>query len=222
MDEELKVKIRQALFTQDIDAVVAVGVDSVTYLSGCVLPFADSYPDRRAVLIQTKMDRALIVCPFDWAEPILDQGWEGDLEIYDENAELPPEAAIKVLVTSLSRFGLTGGKLGLDVSRVPQRFMDLLGISLPGVDWVSLDPPIRERRMIKTKTEVKLLETAALQSDKGLIGALQHLEGAVEFPGYTLSEFSERVRVHNIEYGRFRDRAPCHASGQRRDSTLCA
>ena len=201
MDEELKVKIRQALLTQDVDALVAVDVDSVTYLSGCVLPFVDSYPDRNMVLIQTKKDKAVIICPFDWAEAIRDQGWEGDLEIYDENASPPPEAAVKTFVTALTRLRLTSGKLSLDVSRVPQRFLELLRTSLPGVDWVFMDTLIRELRMIKTKAEIKLLETAALQSDKGLLGALQHLEGAVEFPGYTLSEFSERVRVHTIEYG---------------------
>ena len=201
MDEDLKVKTRQALFKQDIEAVVAVGVDNVTYLSGCVLPFADSYPDRSAVLIQTKADKSLIICPFDWAEAIRDQEWEGDLEIYNENAGLPPEAAVKTLVTALTRLRLTSGKLSLDVSRVPQRIMEILNTSLPSVDWVSMDTPLRELRMIKTEGEIKLLETAALQSDKGLLGALQHLEGAVESPGYTLSEFSERVRVHTIEYG---------------------
>ena len=212
MDEDLKVKIRQALFKQDIDAVVAVGVDSVTYLSGCVLPFADSYPDRSAVLIQTKKDKALIICPFDWAEAIRDQEWEGDLEIYNENAPPPPEAAVKTLVTALTRLRLTSSKLSLDVSRVPQRFMELLSTTLPDVDWVSSDKQLRELRMIKTRKEIKLLETAALQSDKGMLGALQHLEGAVEFPGYTLSEFSERVRGPHDRVRWFRDRPHGHAS----------
>lgn len=59
----------------------------------------------------------------------------------------------------------------------------------------------KELRSIKTRKEVELLETAARQSDKGIIAALNHLEGTVDVPGYTISEFAERVRVHVFEYG---------------------
>jgi Xaa-Pro aminopeptidase len=48
---------------------------------------------------------------------------------------------------------------------------------------------------------VALLERAAIQADRGLIGALNHLEGTVGGPEYTLAEFAERVRVHIIEFG---------------------
>ncbi len=200
MIDELKTKIRQAIEKKDCDAIVAVGVDNATYLSGCVFPFADNYPDRKVVLVQTKEGNASVICPFDWAQAIRDQGWEESLVTYDENAGMPPTAVVKALAAVLSGQGIARGKVGLDTSRASKRFMDELLNSLPGVDWVSCDQMFRDLRIIKTKVEVDLLERAAKQSDKGIIGALNHLEGAVDVPGYTISEFSERVRVHLIEF----------------------
>lgn len=200
MIDELRTKIRQTVEKKDCDAIVAVGVDNATYLSGCVFPFADNYLDREAVLVQTKEGEASVICPFDWAQAIRDQGWEESLVTYDENAGMPPTAVVKVLATVLSDQGIARGKVGLDTSRASKRFIDELVSSLPGVDWVSCDQMFRDLRIIKTKVEVDLLETAAKQSDKGIIGALNHLEGAVDVPGYTIAEFSERVRVHIIEF----------------------
>lgn len=201
MIDELKIKMRHTIEKQDCDAVVTVGIDNVTYLSRCVLPFADSYPDRKAVLVQTKEGKASMICPFDWAQAIRDQGWEDSIAIYDENAGMPPTAIVKSLATVLSGLSVARGKVGLDISRASKLFMDELVSSLPDIDWVSCDQMFRDLRIIKTKAEMELLDTAAKQSDKGIIGALNHLEGAVNAPGYTLSEFSERVRVHLIEYG---------------------
>jgi len=201
MIDEVKTKIRHTIEKQDCDAVISTGVDNVTYLSGCVLPFADNYPDRKAVLVLTKEGKALVICPFDWAQAIRDQGWEENIEIYDENAGMPPQAIVKSLAAVLSSLGVARGKVGLDTSWASKLLMDRLAVSLPGVEWVSCDQMLRDMRIVKTRAEVELLEAAAKQSDKGIIGALNHLEGTVEIPGYTIAEFSERVRVHIVEFG---------------------
>jgi Xaa-Pro aminopeptidase len=201
MLRELANRIRHTIENQDCDAIVAVGVDNATYLSGCVFPFADNYPDRKAVVVRTRTGEALIICPFDWARAIRDQRWEESIFIYDENAGMPPTAIVGCLAAALSDLGITKRKIGLDTLRTSKRFMDELAGSLPGVDWVSCDQMLRDLRITKTEAEVELLEIAAKQSDMGIIGALNHLEGAVDGPGYSVAEFSERVRVHIIESG---------------------
>ena len=55
--------------------------------------------------------------------------------------------------------------------------------------------------MIKTDEEIALIEAAGVAADKGLIGALNHLEGAVLTSGLYRAELIERIRVHIIEHG---------------------
>jgi len=201
MIEEVRTKSRQAIAKQGYDAVIAVGVDNVSYLSGCVLPFAQNYPDRKAVLVQTREGEASLVCPFDWAQAVVDQGWDATLKVYDEGAGAPPSAVVRSLAAVLSQYGCAMGKVGIDTSRTSKRFMDVLASSLPGVDCLSCDGMYRDLRITKTRDEIQLLEAAAKHTDRGIIGALNHVEGAVDNPGYTVSELAERVRVHVMEFG---------------------
>jgi len=201
MTEELKTKIHNAIESHGYEAVVAVGVDNFTYISGVVLPFAANYPDRKAVIVKTKNEQNCVICPFDWCGAINDQGWKGNIVTYDENEGMPPQAIIKCLTNVLSDLGLGEGRVGLDVSRASRLFVEALGQSMSHIDWVPCDNMFRDLRIVKTKAEVELLEMAAKQAERGIIGALNHLEGTIDVPGYTLSEFSERVRVHIVEFG---------------------
>ena len=142
-----------------------------------------------------------IVCPFDWAEAFRKQGWGGNITTYDENEDIPPRAAADALCGVLSDLGLEGGQIGVDTMRVSELFIRLLTKRLPAADWVPCDDLLNRLRIVKTQDEVKLLEEAAKQSDRGIIGALNHLEGTVDTLGYTVAEFSERIRVHIGEYG---------------------
>jgi Xaa-Pro aminopeptidase len=72
---------------------------------------------------------------------------------------------------------------------------------LPKVRWGDADPLLRELRIVKTPEEVAYIETACQYLDRGIIHALNHLEGTVENPGYTVAEFTERTRVHTFEDG---------------------
>lgn len=199
--EEVEKRIQSAIEIQSYDAVIAVGVDNFIYVSGVVLPFAHYYPDRQAVVIKTKDGQNCILCPFDWSEAIRDQGWKGEVVTYDENKGVPPKAIIEALAKVISQLGVDKGRVGLDRFRTSKFFMDLLERRLPDVFWVPFDGVLRDLRILKTQGEIELLETASIQSEKGIITALMHLEGTVDLPGYTVSEFSERVRVHVFEFG---------------------
>ncbi len=194
-------KIKDAVARCDCDAVMAVGADNFNYLSGTVLPFAWNYPERKAVVVLLKGDEGFVVCPFDWSEAVKDQGWRGEVVAYDENDGMPPDAMVKTLSQVLSYKGMERSKIGVDASRASRGLMEALAERMPQVEWRPVDPLLRGLRIVKTPEEVSLIEAAARHSDRGIVNALNHLEGAVESPGYTIAEFSERVRVHVCESG---------------------
>ena len=198
---DLRTKIDEAVTGCGCDAVVAVGVDNFQYLSGTVLPFAENYPDRRAAVVLSGKGSDSILCPFDWSEAVWDQGWDGDIATYNENEGMPPRAFAGALSDLLESMGLSKAKIGIDLSRVPVTLMDALERGLPDVGWVPVDSLYRDLRIVKIPEEVALIEKAAAQLDRGIVHALNHLEGTVETIKYTIAEFSERARVHICENG---------------------
>lgn len=69
------------------------------------------------------------------------------------------------------------------------------------MNFLSCDKLLKELRTVKTTAEIALIERAVRQSDIGILFALQHMEGSMACCGYTLAEFSERIRVHIYEAG---------------------
>lgn len=198
---EIDEKINSALATKDLDALLALGVDNFTYVSHIVLPFASNYPDRQAAVLRTTEGSGGIACPIDWEEVIKDQGWDGELVAYDENEGLPPKALIGSIKVLIARLGLEKAKIGIDETRASKQLVDMLNEIIPDAEWIPFDGTLRDLRLLKTPQEVKLIESAAYQSELGIITALMHLEGTVAVPGYTINEFTERVRVHVFEFG---------------------
>lgn len=198
---EIDEKINAAFATEALDALLILGVDNFTYLSHIVLPFASNYPDRQAALLRTAEGLSGIVCPIDWEEAIKDQGWAGEVVAYDENAGLPPMALIETIRVLITKLGLEKARIGIDETRASKQFVDILNEMFPKAEWIPFDGTLRDLRLLKTPKEVKLIESAAYQSELGIITALMHLEGTVAVPGYTINEFTERVRVHVFEFG---------------------
>ena len=198
---ELESKIRDAVAGSAFDAVMAVGVDNFNYLTRTVLPFADNYPDRRAAVVLPRDGEGVVLCPVDWSEAVSDQGWSGEIRTYDENDGFSPHAFVEALKGILDEKSLSKSKIGLDTKRATKGLLDVLSSKLPDVKWVAVDTLYRDLRIVKTPGEAALIETACQYLDRGLIHALNHLEGTVENPGYTVAEFTERTRVHAFEDG---------------------
>lgn len=199
--DQLETKIDDAVAGYEGGAVMAVGVDNFKYLTRTVLPFAWNYPDRRAVVVLPKEGQGEVICPADWSQAVLDQGWKGVVTVYDENEGMHPGPLVGKIEESLAGLGLERSTIGIDASRVTKGLMDALKEVLPRVTWEPVDHLLEELRIVKTPGEVALIEEASKQADRGIIHALNHLEGAVEVPGYTVAEFTERVRVHICESG---------------------
>jgi Xaa-Pro aminopeptidase len=176
-------------------------VDNFNYLTRTVLPFAEHYPTRRAVAVLPKEAASAVICPYDWSQALKDQGWKGEIVAYDENEAVGVEAMVKSLEELLVSLGLDDKRLSIDGSRITKAMMDRLNTGFPNAEWQPVDPLLNEMRTTKTPGEIALIERACKQADRGIVYALMHLEGAAENPGYTIPEFTERIRVHVFENG---------------------
>jgi Xaa-Pro aminopeptidase len=198
--DQLDQKIDAAIQESKVDAVIAFGMDNFNYLTHAVLPFAEYYPMRKAVVIFPKDRTPTIFCPHDWVQSLKDQGWKGDLLAYDENKAIDIGAIVESLVEYILEIEKVKN-IGYDASRISKGLMNSLSNQLSEINWEPIDPMLRDLRITKTPGEIKLIENACIQADKGIIYALMHLEGAVENPGYSIPEFTERIRVHINESG---------------------
>jgi len=199
--DQLEQKIKTGLEGSECDAVIAFGVDNFNYLTRTVLPFAEHYPTRRAAVVLPKGAASAVICPYDWSQAVKDQGWKGEIVAYDENKAVGVEAMVKSLEELLVSLGLDSKRLGIDGSRVTKALMDRLNTGFPNAEWQPVDPLLNDMRITKTPGEIELIERACKQADRGMVYALMHLEGAAENPGYTIAEFTERIRVHVFENG---------------------
>ncbi len=199
--DQLEQKIKAGLEGGEFDAVLAFGVDNFNYLTRTVLPFAEHYPTRRAVAVLPKEGASAVICPYDWSQAVKEQGWKGEIAAYDENEAVGVEAMVKSLEELLVSLGLDDRRLGLDGSRITKALMDRLNERFPKAEWQPVDPLLNDLRITKTPGEIALIERACKQADRGMVYALMHLEGAAENPGYTVAEFTERIRVHVNENG---------------------
>ena len=103
----LRIKLRQALGESAMDVLIVFGDDNFNYVTGAGLPFAPEIPDRRAVPLQRVAAESVIICPLDWAEAIREQGWAGQIDVYDESNASAHDALVRSLVHALETMGLT-------------------------------------------------------------------------------------------------------------------
>lgn len=191
-------KIESALGACDYDALLAFGPDNFAYLSQCPLPFAEHYPDRHAVILSPRDATPTVIAPADWAEAVATQGWRGELRVYDEDA---PCAVVGAIVSAIEHAGLSGRCIAVDARRVSRHLIEALTEALASVRWASADELLEQLRIVKTDGEIACIESACKEADRAMVYALMHLEGTVGTVGYTVAEFSERIRVHVNENG---------------------
>jgi Xaa-Pro dipeptidase len=184
-----------------LDMILVFGVDNFNYITNSILPFAEYYPDRKAVTLIPMEGKSILFLPFDWSQAIKDQGWNGETQVYNEDESIKTEALVKRVSKEIKNRGLESGKIGIDTKRVTFNLLNQLKVALPKTEWQPIDDTISEMRIIKTPDEVALIEKASKQADEGIIWALMHLEGTVDTLKYTIAEFTERIRVHVNENG---------------------
>lgn len=194
-------KIHSFLVENRLDAILICGIDNLIYTHKISLPFAENYLDKSIIGLLTLEGDSTIICPYDWKEAIIDQGYIGDIKVYNLNKKNSLQNIFNILGEVIKNKNLHNPRIGFDESRSSKEFVEVMKKSLHEVNWINCDDELRKLRIKKTPEEIKNIETAAYQSELGIITALMHLEGTVDVPGYYVNEFTERVRVHIFEFG---------------------
>ena len=198
MDET---QIRRLVDASGCAAFVVFGADNFRYLTGATLPFAENYPERQAAaVIPADGNTCAVITPVDWLQAVKDQGWKEEAVAYDENEGPHPAAFAKTLAKTLAGMGLTKGKIGYDAERASAGLVEAVKAASKA-KLVAIDSALAGARAVKTPAEIALIEQSCEFADRGIIHALNHLEGTLWGPGYTVTEFAERVRVHAFESG---------------------
>ena len=197
----METRTRTLIEASGHDAFVVFGSDNIRFMTGVTLPFPESYPERQAVaIVPVEGDTCAFVVPPDWVQAVKDQGWKEVVVAYDENGGLHPVPFTKALKSSLSSLGLNKLKIGYDSTRVSAGLMEMVKSSTK-TRFIPIDNHLFEARAVKTLAEIALIEKSCEFADRGIIHALNHLEGTMWGPGYTVPEFAERIRVHLFESG---------------------
>ncbi len=198
MDETI---VRRLVDASGCSAFVAFGADNFRYLTGATLPFAENYPERMAAaIIPSEGNTCAVVTPADWLQAVKDQEWMEGAVAYDENDGPHPAAFVKTLSKTLAEMGLNTGTIGYDAERASAGLIEALRAATKA-KLTPVDGVLSEARITKTPAEVALIESSCEYADRGIIHAINHLEGTLWGPGYTVPEFAERVRVHAFESG---------------------
>jgi Xaa-Pro dipeptidase len=196
-------KIYQSISQSSLNGLITLGPGNFTYLTGALLPFAESQSGRYfAALFTTIPGKSCIILPPDWALAIKEQGWLSKIRTYSLNEGRPQSAFLQVLFEEIKALDLQKGNIGIELQSTPHSIIASLTEGMPEIQLTSADDLLRELRLVKTDVEIKLLETAVREADRAFVSALNHMEGNVSDPlNYDLWEFTERVRVHVGEFG---------------------
>ena len=185
----------------DFDAFVIKSPANIAYLIGITFPFPDQSPFSAALVGRRDNPDYTLIVPAEWESILKSFSWKGKTKVYTLNEGSPFEAFCKALCDVIEKNEICGEKAAVDYSVWTVAELSFLKENCPMMSIMDLDPVINQIREIKTEDEIECIHAAAQIADRGLIGALNHVEGTIGLGKCTLSEFLERVRANAIEFG---------------------
>jgi Xaa-Pro aminopeptidase len=195
---EIIENLHERLSIKNLDAAICLGDDNFRYLTGTTLPFPKDYPEKQFAIFISPSNQEIIVPP-ELKQAVQDQNWTGQIHTYDVNKG--KNEFLKTMSEIIREHKLENSRIGFDAVNTPFRVYENLEHNIPDLKLVPMDDDLDELKIIKKEFEVKLIENACEHIDRGIIHALNHLEGTLDNVGYTIPEYAERVRVHFYESG---------------------
>lgn len=200
-------RLADAMKAAHIHALLLVDPENLGYVSGALLPFVRQTPDRAVLAVLTR-DACALFLPPDLAQAAADQQPAARCVAVPETVPGPRTLVQALASDALSRDwnGQNGQTLGVDMQQMPASWLEPLRAAFPSCRLTDAGPLLREARRVKLAQEIDSIEMACRQADTGIIGAINHMEGAhvggAYHEGcYTVAEFVERMRVHAYEGG---------------------
>lgn len=191
------------LFSDNNDkkAILVKSPSFITYLVGICFPYPDQSPFSVALVASADDSHYTLIVPEEWTGILEQNNWAGRSQVYSVNDGGPKQAFLHTVSKTLESYSCTETKVMFDYSSWNVSEIAFLKENFPNIEICDCDSDLNRARTIKTNEEIANIKTAAIIADRGLIGALNHLEGTLTQTYYTRSEFLERVRVHAIEFG---------------------
>lgn len=196
--QKLSDKQKSKFLETGIDKVLVFGSSNITYLScGMVFPYLDQkvvHPV--SFFMNYKTGQKVLFCTFDLSNIPEQLDWDGDVVVYSlnqHNAETSIAAAIAPYLED---------EVFIDENHTTRKQYIALNECALNATFNSADEIIGRLKLQKTEAEIRLLEIACRQGDRGFISTLNHTEGAaLDNLSYPVWEYAERFRVHAGEFG---------------------
>ena len=186
---------------EGFDAFITKSPANIAYLIGITFPYPYQSPFSAALIAGKKVSVPTLILPAEWECVLRSFTWEGNVRTYSINDGSPEAGFCNALRSVIGDLEICNEKVALDYSSWTVGEIRSLKEAFPEMYIINLDPVIEEKREIKSEYEIENIQRAAHIADRGIIGALNHIEGTLGLAGCTLSDFLEHVRIHAIEFG---------------------
>lgn len=155
---------REMLEKYQLDALVTMTPENITYVTGAVIPTQVTVRSREVIHVITKTHGPEVIV-VNIEEPIMRaDSWmpEDAIISYDEFTQNPMMLAIQLL----KKYGVEKGKIGMECSYLPATDLDLLNKELPYAQIVNADMVFEEMRLTKMQFEIdRIVEFGARIED---------------------------------------------------------
>lgn len=199
-------RIRKLPGNANVDVLVAVSPENFAYVSGAyVLTVTTIRPRLAFAVLTADGEAASIVCSIE-KTTMLDESWIEDIRLYTEFVDDPVDA----LCDALSDMGKTSGKLGIDLSYLPQTSYERLVTRLPDFEIVDTTDDVAAVRALKSDAEIDILEKAAKITHRAIVRGM-----AQSRLGDTEKHMCDKILVELIRGGAVSIDFVCFASGER-------
>ena len=164
MDREIINRLVKRVGDAELDAIVAISPENVTYVSGFVVPSQSLMRWRHAICIVTADGRISMVAIDMEANTVKAHAGIDDLRVYREFTEDPMDK----LAETLTDLKLERGKIGIEMEFLPAKDFATLQQKLPAVQWVAADAIFNQARQVKTPKEMERLRALSKLTDKAI------------------------------------------------------
>jgi Xaa-Pro aminopeptidase len=181
------VQLTKALENAHLDVVVATSPENVLYLSGLNILTQRLIPERLAFVVwPTGGLPVVIVCIHEEPQARRSRGIQ-DIRTYFEFAESPLASCAAVI----TEMGLASARIGLEKRHLTASHVEEWTSLLPAAESIPADDLFSRLRMVKTQSEVAVLEAVAQATDRAVWAAFDYARA-----GHTERSVANVMRAH--------------------------
>lgn len=150
--------LRRQLADRHMDGCILLHPSNVYYITG----FRHYVPIRPLGVIVSARDASItVITPKIEYEYAAKTSWISDVRYYVEFPEADRRAnAFDLIQDVASEMGFSRQRIGIERSSLSGAQLDALGERLPKASWADVSPVMRDMRIVKSASEVKLLQIA--------------------------------------------------------------